>query len=283
MINIGKWTVLIVVTGLFLFRTSSAAAIPNANASTPLAGKPAAQKQEEDWYSFVETEVKAGRGKAQVPSLIAAIDGVDTNKRTLAAQLISLIGKDASDAVPSLIRHVNDRNFDSRLRCIEALGDIGQASFPAIPSLINALNDPYWVITNMAAYSLGGIGPQAQSAVPALEAVLKRPKDSNRYATVAVTCRVALSRITGKQGVQVMALIAMLKEKDDEKNANWPAFEATRGLGRLMPASKIALSFHQRRSGKFECKFQWSRRSNRGFGNFWRSQLHYYSPENYSR
>ena len=214
-----------------------------------------AEDKEYAWYTNIESEAKAGRAGPEVPGLIAGLDGPDLKKRVIYAQLLYVVGPNAASAVPSLIRHVDDSDFWLRLRSIEALGGIGPDASAAVPALTLAVNDPDYPIANMAAWSLGQIGPAAVDAVPNLQAsILHRPKNSDYYAMVVATSRVALAKITGKKGIQIVGLVALLREKDDPENTSYPALEATRALQELMPESKLA--------GPHLCRLLLDRRAN---------------------
>ncbi len=200
----------------------AAIALNAATAAAPT--KPLTSEDKEYiWYEHIESEAKAGRAGPEVPSLITGIDGPDLKKRVIYAQLLYVVGPDAAPAVPALIRHVDDLDFWVRLRSIEALGGIGPHASASVPALTLALNDPEYSIANMAAWALGQIGPAAVTAVPNLQAViLNRPRNSDYYAMVMASSRVALAKITGKKGIQVVGLIVMLHEKDDGRTTLIP-------------------------------------------------------------
>jgi hypothetical protein len=236
----------VLINGLGVsFSLTPAATTNTATTNAPSLSKPidrdAADKQRNEWYEHIEAEAKVGRGKAQVPDLIKILDDPNDDRKELTTQLLALIGNQAVDAVPALLRHIDDPDFMVRLRSVQALGDVGPEAAPAIPDLIRLLRDPEWLIVHSAIQSLGGIGPKASAALPQIQQVLLLPKSTQRYADLIVDARVAIAKITQKPGVQVLALLPMLEQKNDDSIDSFPRTVAMNGLVALWPASKQAL------------------------------------------
>lgn len=90
--------------------------------------------------------------------------------RTVAAETLGAMGRDAQAAVPGLIRSMADPDPEVRRQTVKALGQIGPDAAAAVPVLVKQLNDPF--VKKQAVETLGMLRAYAKPAAPALAAVM---------------------------------------------------------------------------------------------------------------
>jgi HEAT repeat protein len=129
-------------------------------------------------------------GAPAVPSLSEALR--DKNIRSAAAFSLSLIGKDAKEAMLNLIDALKAPEPATRYFAAMTLAQIGPEAKEAVPALIEMLKDRDMNLRSVAAQTLGEIGTEAQVAVPAL---LRATKDQSPLVRQAATS--ALEKIQG--------------------------------------------------------------------------------------
>ncbi|VTS08718.1 HEAT repeat domain-containing protein [Tuwongella immobilis] len=100
-------------------------------------------------------------------------------QRSVAMEMLELLGPAAKSAVPDLIALTRDRVADQRIRAARALASLGKLAEPAIPALVSLLKDSDATVRRAAMESLEKLGPLAKSAGPRLrELIASDPENS---------------------------------------------------------------------------------------------------------
>jgi HEAT repeat protein len=149
--------------------------------------------------------------------------------RELAAESLTIVGKDAAIAVPVLLRSINDPREAMRRKTIAALGRIGPASQSAIPTLIESLAfDESPAVRDAAETALAGIGTVA---LPALMHLLEDQETE---------LRLRAARGLGQMKTTGQPAAAKLREllKDEEPEVR---FTAARSLWQITLRAEFSL------------------------------------------
>ena len=179
---------------------SQAAETPQKGKPTDTPANPLIAKSISELQKIRETEVDAmirydavdalaGKGKAALPQLKAALQDQSAGVRYRAAQAMGEMGSEMTDYGLSLLQ-----SDDQELRVLGAIlfKHMGRKCDPAIvvPALTKALSDPHFDVRVNAADVLGELGDWAVAAVPAL---IKASGDEEWW--VRVNADMALSKI----------------------------------------------------------------------------------------
>jgi len=193
----------------------------------------------QDMDSTVATNAALALGRIGSPAasgLVQALKNSNPRVRGLALGAIKHLGPDAKDAVPVLIEMVKKTNNES-VPAIEALGRIGLASSEAVPLLIETLDSkkPAGALNPariQAVVALGRIGPNAAAAVPALTKLVHERDKGGLVSHHAVE---AIGGIGPDAKAAVPALIQILEDE-----ANPARTSAAISLGQIGPKAKDA-------------------------------------------
>jgi len=126
-----------------------------------------------------------------VPALIEALEDTNPNVRYSAVTALGEIG--GSEVVEPLAACLHSSDSYERSVAAEALADVGREAAPAVPDLIGVIHDDFKQVGWFAVEALGAIGPEAEEAVPVLIELLEA--DDWTYHSDAA---LALTSITGE-------------------------------------------------------------------------------------
>lgn len=122
---------------------------------------------------------------------IAILNGPNAKQRAQAMDALSMIGKDAPEAVPHLLKLMRTGDPGTRLSAMRALGGFGALAKDAVPDLI-AVVSARADETEYAIKALGQIGPEASGAVELISPFIY---GTGPYQDASIE---ALARIGGK-------------------------------------------------------------------------------------
>ncbi|NLE37734.1 MAG: HEAT repeat domain-containing protein [Pirellulaceae bacterium] len=175
-----------------------------------------------------------------VQVLIRLLDDPDKRIRGAAADVLRVIGKDATAAVPKLVERLDEGELpristnlviaydEVGLRAAWALGRMGPE---AVTPLIGVLTDKRSSVRSNAACALQDIGPEAKAAVPFLIPLLRDRDELVRERAIWALCAI--------NGDSVLTIPALLECQEDS-NFNIRV-AATSALGAIRPMAPVAL------------------------------------------
>jgi len=133
--------------------------------------------------------------KPAVPALIGLLHDKDPEVRASAAQCLSLIGPEATDAVPALIQTLNAEGNGYGpvlINSMLALGAVHSEPETVVPVLLEYVNGPRkdWNYSVPAMDALGRYRERARSAVPAILPYLNHADSDKRQAADVALCAI---------------------------------------------------------------------------------------------
>jgi HEAT repeat protein len=165
--------------------------------------------------------------------LMLALDDPVPDVRSLAAQAIGVLGRDAEAAVPKLMSKLRDTGVNSRLQAVwvdtsQALGQIGPAALdPLLGAIDGSDRLTYLAVMN----ALAAMANEASPAVPRLIELLRTGVEDRRWATIY-----ALYGIGAAAEPAVPELVKQLDHEDFNVQCI-----ACRALAKMGPAARPAL------------------------------------------
>ena len=118
-----------------------------------------------------------GMGDVAVMPLVLALTNKNSQVRQVAAGVLGLIGRGASNAVSALAESLHDADAGVRMNAALSLGAIRIASPEAVSVLAGALSDRDSAVRCNAAASLSEFGPEAKGTAPSLSKLLDDPDE----------------------------------------------------------------------------------------------------------
>ena len=159
------------------------------------------------------------------------LDGLEVNKRILAATALSEIKPISAEVKDKMVRKLRDDSEQVRFRIAMALGKLGPDGKDAVPVLTEFLKSKDKATRLGAIEALSDIGPNSSAAVSALIELLDSDEDD-----VRVVIAGALGNIGAVNENVVPALLRALKHKRAEVRVI-----AAEALGEIGPPAKDAL------------------------------------------
>ncbi|NQT16942.1 MAG: HEAT repeat domain-containing protein, partial [Planctomycetes bacterium] len=143
-----------------------------------------------------------------IPGISKDLASPDQAKRRRAAELLSVMGESATQAVPLLVRLLAETADEvTRRHVLDALINIGPAAQPAVPHLVALLAHEEPDVRGRALMALGAIGPDARRATAK---IVERLEDES--APVRCHALVALAKVA-EPDVSVGYLAAALSDR----------------------------------------------------------------------
>jgi HEAT repeat protein len=174
-------------------------------------------------------------GVDSIPHLCQAMSDGDPKRRTAAACVIAVFGRDARGAVPVLTGALDDEFSRVRASAAMALGKIGADARDSVSSIVRLFKDDDPLVRNIAAWAAGEIGTDDRAPIEELLA-LTRDADPD----VQRTAVSSLGEIHRHSDLVVPVLIQMLNTPDERE-----PFTLSRtlilALGKFGPDARAAI------------------------------------------
>jgi HEAT repeat protein len=190
-----------------------------------------ALRSEEKWQRFHAADLLVCIDKAKtplaLPYILAGLKSEDAEMLGRAANTVSRLGADASDAIPILIERAANPAMPIRTPVIATLGALGPIASRAVPTLLEILGtEKDNAIRTLVYGALGSIGQPADRMIPVLIKGLSEKKDEPRIASGDALAKLGTAAVP--------ALVSALDVPDYRLGA-------LDGLSKMGPAAKPAV------------------------------------------